>query len=319
MSTNDKYISRSLRFVDSNGEERNVLDIDVLLMGKPIVILGEPGMGKSMLLAKLADIAGVRFLTAKEFLRKATDNSDASNELVIIDAIDELSAANETDPLNRVLTQLNKNGSPEFILSCRSSEWKDVVDLRDITQDYGVKPNLLELTPLTEIEAKVYLESRITGAESNYDELLTDLMSAGAGDFFGNPLLLQLIAQLVKETPQIPKSRADLFTRACESIWKEHDRARPQARLNKITSDSALDAAGAICATWILTSIDAISSAVSIDVDTDDCALIDVAQLPFATEVNSIIDSKLFKQLKTGQSGRFVPIHRTIAEFLGAR
>ncbi len=315
----DAYISRSLTYIDKSGQVNTLKDTDRLPLNQPIIILGEPGMGKSRLLEKFAEQSGSEVVKAKAFLRRNIRNASASRGLLIIDALDEVTTAKDSDGLNSVLKHLNQAGKPNFILSCRSSEWRDVVDMHDIAEDYGVSPLVLALNPLSKGDARDYLEANLKAMPLTASGVLENLTEAGASDLFGNPLLLQLISQVVSKNRVIPKTRADLFTRSCGLFWKEHDPNRPDTQLNNLNDTIALDAAGAICAVWILTDVEAISKRPAISIDPTECQVSEIARLPLAAAAETVLGSKLFQLAKPNQIGRFAPIHRAIAEFLGAR
>jgi len=67
-------ISRTLSYLDTNGEERRVPEADLATQTPPMIVLGGPGMGKTRLMAALGAGPGHHYVTARKFLR--TINSD---------------------------------------------------------------------------------------------------------------------------------------------------------------------------------------------------------------------------------------------------
>jgi predicted NACHT family NTPase len=139
------HIPRIRSWHDEKGEKQFVPEKVLLSSFKqPLVILGEPGMGKTELLKKLATNNSTPIYRAAAFLRKV--NPIISGELpIIIDALDEVAAVKEGDPLHHILEKLGTCGCPRFIISCRVADWRSVTANHKITEDYGVKPIELAL------------------------------------------------------------------------------------------------------------------------------------------------------------------------------
>jgi hypothetical protein len=70
---------------------------------------------------------------------------------------------------------------------------------------------------------------------------------------------LRLIAQIVQSDGDLPESRAELFRKSSDLLWREHNQLRSLLPLAKLSQEIALDAAGAACAALIITGSDAIS------------------------------------------------------------
>lgn len=143
-----RYISRRLSYTDTDGE-RQVVDEGWLLdRQEPLVILGEPGMGKSDLLKKLGTRDTLHYLTARAFLREPTPATLVGNQkTLVIDALDEVAAAKDSDPVHDVLKHLALAERPHFILSCRVSDWLGAPARSDIEETYAVKPLQLNSSP----------------------------------------------------------------------------------------------------------------------------------------------------------------------------
>src|SRR4051812_5574726 len=114
----------------------------------------------------------------------------------------------------------------------------------------------------------------------------------------------------------MPGTRAALFERVCALVWPEHDPDRQDFGLAQLNQDEALDAAGAIAAGLLFAGAEAASAAGAAQVQQRDLRLADLDKLPQANAARAIFSSKLFHSV--GLS-RAKPIHRVVAEYLGAR
>lgn len=308
------YISRLLTYTDAAGEHQVASEADVLSFRGPVVVLGEPGMGKSELLRALAGrIDHADYVTARALMRRPVA-SGVSNRTLVIDALDELAAAEDHDPVQNVLTKLAALGAPPFILSCRAADWRSVAK-QDILEDYGVQPREFRLNPLTAVEAKTFLAA--SHGTERARELIAQLDTRGLGEFYGNPLTLQLIDRIADVAGGLPASRAELFLRASELLRREQNPDRPRSSLAALGGDEALNAAGAACAALILTGSEAIAVGAQGAVSSGDLHVSDIVGLPGAAAFMTVLGSNLF--LRRDGGDRFGPFHRALAEFLGAR
>ncbi|KAA5842012.1 ATP-binding protein [Pseudomonas chlororaphis] len=312
--TSVSYFSRSLRVTDEQGQVKIVGDAEILMMGGPIIVLGEPGMGKSELIREIGrrsetqPIMAVRFMHSKDPSRLVV-----ADKPLLIDALDEAVARRDGDAVDLILAQLESAGAPEFILTCRAREWqqRSVNNLKDI---YGKQPTVLTIEPLNRSEAILFLTQRHAAVDAEH--VLSHLESHNVGELYGNPLTLSLMGQVAEYHAQLPATRAALFEEVCALTWPEHDSDRYDLGLGKLTADQALSAAGAVMAGALLAGSEAVNLAGSALHQDNDVRLADLELLPSAGAVRTIIASKLFQS--TG-AGRAKPIHRVIAEYLGAR
>lgn len=310
------YVPRTLAFRNEHGNTEHVSDRNVTSLGRGLVILGEPGMGKTRLLQYLSTETGAVLRSAASFIEHPNPSVLVPlGSLVIIDGLDELAAAQESDPVHRVLRQLISAGCPHFVLSCRATDWRGAVARDDISKDYGTRPFELTIEPLSHDEA-------ITLLAADYGRPLAEsvvktLEDRGVPELYGNPLTLKLFGEIGQQG-DLPTTRADLLRRACALMWSERNDRHDRSPLSSLDADSALDAAGAVCAALILTGSEAVSTKPSIIGKPRVLPLGEVAALPMAEHARPIMGSRLFNQV-SGTSDEFKPIHRSIAEYLGAR
>jgi hypothetical protein len=313
----DEYVTRTLTYRDDKGEISQLDDDALAKLDRPLVILGEPGMGKTRLLERLAEKHDWPLRSAASFvshpnparLRKAGGK-------IVIDGLDELSAAQESDPVCRVLGKLIEAGCPSFILSCRLAEWRGAIAHHDISTEYGSRPLEFAIEPFTEAKAIAHLTPTLGAARAA--EVISYLDDQGIPDLFGNPLTLRLFGEVAEKRAILPNTRGELMKAACEIMWSEHNDRHDRSRLSNMDEATALAAAGAACAAYILTGSEAISLRPSSAHQSDVLRVAEIQALPAGEPARALIGSRLFAAV-AGVPDHFKPIHRTVAEFLGAR
>lgn len=306
------YISRRLTWTDKDLRAQEIEDKHVIrTFSQPVVILGDPGMGKTRLMETLSAEGGCRFIRAASFLRQLSD--DFTTTRLVIDGLDEVAAIEEGDPLHNVLKKLVACGKPRFIISCRSAEWRSAAGKIDIAEEYGETPRELTLLPLTRDEA---IEALICGLDADRaNQAIYGLDQAGLEELYGNPLTLNFVGAIVADEGEIPQSRAELFARAVARLRQESNDRHAQSALAQLSEEDALDAAGAVMAAMLITGHESITSETKGD---GTLAVADLSDIVDQISIRAVLGSNLFRA-DTLRSGHHIPMHRTVAEFLAAR
>lgn len=278
---------------------------------EPLVILGEAGMGKSTLLEWLSFHPGFAACSARQLINRKDPRSLLKDaEVLVIDALDEVSAQKDGDAVDLVLRRLGELDYPRFVLSCRVADWRSATGVEAIREQYGTKPIELHLEPFDDEDANVFLSSRLGRATAK--EIVANFNKRGLQGFLGNPQTLELVARIAGKGT-LPGSRGELFERAIEVLWKEHRDAKAGKQPAR---DAALDAAGAAFATLILTGNAAIVRTAAAN-DTDgELQFAEVKRLPGGEVLGAMLDTRLFKAVRPDRFGYW---HRRIGEYLGAR
>ncbi|RON25628.1 NACHT domain-containing protein [Pseudomonas lini] len=308
------YFPRHLSFTDGQNQRQIVDEAGLLDIAAPKIVLGEQGMGKSDLISEIGRRLNAPTVSAIRFmLHKNPAQCVVAGKPLLIDGLDEAMARHDGDAVDLILAQLEEAGSPDFILSCRAREWqlRSVTNLRHI---YNADPIVFTLEPLDRTEACAVLAQHY--AMANPEHVLNHLDEHGIAELYRNPLTLGLMGQVAKHDAKLPATRAALLERVCPLIWPEHDPERQESRLGAMTEDEALSAAGAVMAGLLLAGADAVSLSSPGQLQDGDVRLADLKALPEAHGARTIFSSKLFHSVG---AGRAKPIHRVIAEFLGAR
>ena len=101
-------------------------------------------------------------------------------------------------------------------------------------------------------------------------------------------------------------------------MWNEGNDRHANSPLAHLDKDAALTAAGAACAALVLTGCEAVSLKPSDEHDDNILYVSKLRGLPGGENVRHLVGSRLFCRLSDADE-HFRPIHRLIAEFLGAR
>lgn len=307
---NDLYVPRTLFWVDDNGERQHLNESALAAQPGPVVVLAEPGGGKSELFRQVSAATGAPLVSASKWLRTARPETLVdSDRPIFIDALDEASARREGDAVQRVLAKLDAAGTPRFVLSCRAADW-EARAVTGIAQDYQVAPLLCHLEPFTRTQA-CWLLGQLC-PDHDPAVLVAHLESRGIGTLAASPLTLQLVAKVVQANGELPASRAALYDAAIRVLWAEHDADRVDDPLAHLTEAAALDAAGAVFAALLLSGRHAVTATGPGLAGPDVLSLHDLSGLADAADVRAVSGSKLFR---SDEPGRLVPFHRTLAEY----
>ena len=278
------------------------------------VLLGEPGAGKTEAFkAEAALQSDALKVTARDFVTFDADNhQEWRGKTLFIDGLDEVRAGSEDKrpPLDQIRRNLDKLGTPPFRLSCRAADWlgnNDTENLAAVSPSGSVA--VLRLDPLTELDMEEILH------ENNSIEdpraFIANARSRGLEGFLANPLTLDLLAKTVDEGSS-PNSRLDAFEKACRTMVTEHSNDHLSARL-PADPEQVLDTTGRLYATLLIAG--AAGCARIPNAANDDYPYMTACGRG-DTECREAVATKLFSY---PHEGRATPVHRHVAEFLGAR
>ena len=215
-------------------------------------------------------------------------------------------------PLDSIRARLDALGHPPFRISCREADWLGENDrARLAAVAPGAVVATLRLDPLTPSDIE-----HILGSQPGIDDAHAFVERArerGVEALLTNPQTLNMLAGVVGTQAGWPESRLDTFDMACRQMAAEHNdehalAGRPPVR------DQLLDAAGYLCAAQLVTGA-AGHSLRKGEVDPGYIALDDGDDVD-RTALRHALGTKLFRAVG---EGRLVPVHRHVAEFLGAR
>src|SRR5579862_3034835 len=112
------YIARTLIAHRFHREERTLSEFDIPAIDGPIVILGDPGLGKTELTKFLERQFHYVRVAGGTFYRNQDIARFKSASRLVIDGLDEIASSSGTSAIDEVLKKLSQLGNPSFILSC---------------------------------------------------------------------------------------------------------------------------------------------------------------------------------------------------------
>jgi hypothetical protein len=303
---NMAYISRRICYQNDKGESVECGDVDFFSQEAPLILLGEPGSGKTALLQRASDLRSVDRYNASAIDAVLELNTD----VIIVDGVDEITAYQSGIPINSLLAKLP--ASAQIILSCRSADWQDAVNGNTITQKWKKAPVVGQVLPLNESEIVDFVE--VYGAGQNAEEFIQIAQQHDVYELLKNPQYLKLLLGAVKRVGW-PATKRELFENACLELTKEHNLLHDSINPSYYAPEQLIRAAGFICAQLLLSGSTHIrllnhgegsqpgkSELVGGDID--------------AALINATLSTMLFRP-----SGQTILeySHRTTAEFLAAK
>ena len=240
--------------------ERNTERRLAAFLAQPnIVLLGDPGAGKSHTFRELAAACGGRYLTARAFL---TLPIRETGDVLFIDGLDERRGGRgDRDTVDTLAAKLIEADPAAVRISCRVADWlgkSDLVSLEPFFEERGGMV-VLSLGSLTLGERRtVLIDSGMSLSDAN--ALLREAEERGLGEFLNNPQNLLLLRRAV-QLGAWPATRRDLFEMATQLVLREQNSERARAGSGVYTGEELRLPAGAALAARLISDIEAISLA----------------------------------------------------------
>jgi hypothetical protein len=227
--------------------------------GQPnIVLLGDPGAGKTHLFRATAAAEQARLLTARAFLNIPAGALRGS--ALYLDGLDEKRAGRgDRDTIDALVSKLFDVVPPKVRISCRGADWLGASDLAALSPYFDQQGGavVLHLESLSQDEQVAVL------AEQNiaWDEALRFLAEAverGLGDFLENPQNLIMLWRAI-QTGAWPTARKQLFELSTGLMLRETNAERARGGGGTLLAAELRPVAGAICAARLISDVEAIS------------------------------------------------------------
>ena len=291
------YLPRILYSTDDKEfNESELLSVE----NKVIIILAEPGAGKSCLLDSLSEQLGIRKSVANIFIHS---NPQQCSSLTI-DGFDELVKI-DSSTVVKALVMANQPSVERIILSSRSSEWYEgyTQHCRDI---FGEEPLLVYLKQFNEQEQKSLFLYHYPG--QNVEKFLEDAASIELSPLLSNPLFLKLFSKSYVENNQCFENRHSAFKLAIEGLAKENNRGYSYDR-NILPASKKIELVEDVFTKLMLSG----SEGVSLSDSASNRFYPHIVTLNSDKNINQILSTQFF--LPSDGIEQHRPVHRIVAEY----
>jgi hypothetical protein len=278
-----------------------------------IVLLGDPGAGKTYLFKEATTAENGRFIKARAFLTTPADK--LRGRALFIDGLDEKRAGRgDRDTVDALVAKLFDVAPPKVRISCRGADWLGDSDLAALSPffDQQGAVAVLYLENLSRPEQIAVLAGQ-GGGEADAGRFLDEAAERGLGDFLENPQNLIMLWRAV-QTGSWPATRKELFELATQLMLQEPNGEHARSGAGIFSVAELRLAAGAICASRLISDVDAVSL-------TDQEGRSDLPSyrsLDFfpPEKVRAALGRRVFDGASEPESVDYA--HRTTAEFLAA-
>ncbi|MBI1360262.1 MAG: hypothetical protein GC155_08260 [Alphaproteobacteria bacterium] len=302
-------ISRRIRYIRPASREGQVALIADALQYPALVLLGDPGSGKSTCFSTLHELEQGVLLTAKAFSVYGARNS--AGRALYVDALDEKRPRTAPEETTETLIQrLVSAEPPKLRISCRTINWLGVADETDfgpLFENIG-EYAVVRLEPLSLDETKTLLQEL---GVSDADAFVYRALERGVQRLLESPQTLTMLARQV-QYGDWPSNRRELFDAAARDMLTE---VNPRHQLHvdgQYVASELRSVAGALSATLLVSD----TARLSLPGATPDENTPPLRALPVDED---LLFASVSRMLFEADPQRGVsPPHRTVAEFLAA-
>lgn len=279
-----------------------------------IILLGDPGAGKTELFKQAAVASGGEFLTVRRFLNTPIERLPHDKALWI-DALDETrSGRGDQNTVDRVVAKLEILQPVAVRLSCRAADWlgkSDLAAFEGYFEHNGGAPVVVQLQPLSEVEQQDILSRKEVEDPVAF---LAEARRRGLDAMLTNPQTLLMLAETVRGQ-HWPATRSELFEEAAAILLQEHNDVHGERGTGQYAANELLTAAGALCALRLVSDFEGFC--LRSNSDDDEVPSYRVIDLAPPEILRSTLTRRIF--VSTGTPDVVDYVHRTLAEYLGAR
>ena len=280
------------------------------------VLLGDPGSGKSTAFEVEAEAAGDngKLVSARDFITFDVDrHPEWKGKTLFIDGLDEIRVGidGKRGALDKIRKHLDDLGCPQFRISCREADWlgdNDQNNLRVVSPDKHVA--VLRLNPLAQSDIEEILK-----AHPDVEDMLGFVAEARRRQVDGllvNPLTLEMLVRTVSSGEAWPQSRLETFAMFCRQMSTEFNEEH-QGDQSSPSVDPLMRNSAQLCAYYLIAG--AAGYSINYNETDPDYITLDSWDDDNLEKRHLALATRLFTSVG---SGHFVPVHRHVAEFLGA-
>lgn len=183
---------------------------------KVIILLAEPGAGKTELMNSLASYFGVQRIRASQFRHKT---KFSESPILIIDGVDEVAKIDQS-AVDQLIIKAEELNPARVFFASRSGQWEHARTVA-VKQSFGVEPQIVYLKPLSQDEQRNLFETY--KPDQNYAEFADGIAGLDVGLLLGNPQILKIFADAYTQNGGRFGTKRQVFADAINQLASEHN------------------------------------------------------------------------------------------------
>lgn len=285
--------------------DRTYTESELLAASKYIVVLAEPGGGKTELMKSLAQKLNTSVLNASVF---AYVEVDKENSPLIIDAVDEVARIDQSG-IHKLLARAKASNPDGVIVSSRSSEW-GLASTRIFEKFLGVSPVIVRLREFDQGEQHAIFKHHAPAED--FFAFQTEVTRFSLDMLLPNPQFLKMFTDAYLESGRRFADKRSIFALAVERLAKEVNPDIPKASV-PLSVAQKIAFSAEVYAKLLLSGAEGVST---IDATANRMYPMLPALFRGSTACNDILSTQLFKPCDKEDQHR--PVHKIVAEYCAA-
>lgn len=294
------YLERSFTHSD-----RAYTESELLAASKCIVVLAEPGGGKTELMKSLALKLNTSVSNASVF---AYVGADKENSPLVIDAVDEVARIDQSG-IHKLLALARTSKPTRVIMSSRSSEW-GLASTGIFEKFLGVSPMVVRLGEFDQDEQHAIFKHHAPAED--FFAFRTEVSRFSLDMLLPNPQFLKMFTDAYLESDRRFADKRSIFALAVERLAKEVNPDIPKASVSLSVAQKIAFSAE-VYAKLLLSGAEGIST---IDTTANRMYPMLPALFSGSTACYDILSTQLFKPGDKEDQHR--PVHKIVAEYCAA-
>ncbi|WP_421504653.1 hypothetical protein [Erwinia rhapontici] len=297
------YLSRILTANPTSG--RTYTEDALLQASSHVIILAEPGAGKTELMHSLAKRLSTQLIEANAFRYRTDTSCDVP---LVIDGFDELAKIDKAG-IHHLLAQAFRIKPTHLVVSSRSSEWShsSTAQFRKI---FNVEPLVVYLCEFNRNELRA-LFSHLHPNE-NFDDFVREAERFGVDVLLSNPQFLHLLSAAYTESNGHFSNREALFSQSVRYQARE-DNSEIALDDVPLSVDQKINLSAEIFTKLLLSGSEGVATSEPAETRVYPFLYSLVASVP---SPKGILASRLFRP--GFQTDQHRPVHKIIAEYSAA-
>lgn len=279
-------------------------EAEVFKSSQYLVILAEPGAGKTELLGSLATQLQTQRISATSFRYQKIDNHNT----LLLDAFDEVSRIDPSGVFE-LLAKAQSTKAKRVIISSRSSEW-DGTYTHHFSEFFGKPPVILYLKAFDVDEQEQLFNNHLPN--ENFIQFRSEVSRFDLNPLLPNPKFLELFADAYIESNRHFADKQSIFEKAIEHLAKESNSSVPQRRA--IALEKKIEFANEVFAKLLLSGCEGVSLT---EVESSRLYPRLASLVNDNISAECILDTRLFKP--GDKSELHLPVHKIVAEYCAAK